>query len=156
METSAVSRMSLSEKVEKVVPVAWLIMEGAMKVGGLRITPSMRAGGAAVKYLNQSKNAYKGNPVVEGVIGSIQDRKVDKKDQADLKKLDLSDVMKGVDEIEPILEADREQGTETKSFLLGLARIMVNASGSGFMGSGERVNEDESKYLADLKEHLRV
>lgn len=148
--------MDLSTKVEKVVPVAWLIMEGAMKVGGLRITPSMRAGGAVVRYLNQSKNAYRGNPVVEGVIGSIQDRKVEKKYKTDLERLDLNEVMRRVDEIEPILEADREQGTETKSFLLGLARVMVNASGSGFMGSGERVNEDESKYLADLKEHLRV
>lgn len=156
MEASAVSRMDLSTKVEKIVPVAWLIMEGAMKVGGLRITPSMRAGGAAVKYLNQSKNAYRGNPIVEGVIGSIQDRKIEKKDQIDLKNLDLNDVMHRIDEIEPILEVDREQGVETKSFLLGLARIMVNASGSGFMGSGERVNENESKYLADLKEHLRI
>jgi hypothetical protein len=64
--------------------------------------------------------------------------------------------MKNVDEIVPILEAEREQGTQTKSFLLGLARIMVNASGSGFMGSGERVNEAESKYLADLKAHLQL
>ncbi len=156
METRTVAGMDLSTKVEKVVPVAWLIMEGAMKVGGLRITPSMRAGGAVVRYLNQSKNAYRGNPVVEGVIGSIQDRKVEKKYKTDLERLDLNEVMRRVDEIEPILEADREQGTETKSFLLGLARVMVNASGSGFMGSGERVNEDESKYLADLKEHLRV
>ena len=155
METSAVSRMDLKMMVERITPVAWMIMGGAMKVGGLKITPSMKAGGAAARYMGQSQNAYRGNPIVEGVISSIQDRKEDRK-QVDLKNLDLADVMKNVDEIVPILEAEREQGTQTKSFLLGLARIMVNASGSGFMGSGERVNEAESKYLADLKAHLQL
>jgi hypothetical protein len=148
--------MDLNMKVEMIVPVAWMIMEGAMKVGGLHITPSMRAGGAAVKYLNQSKNAYRGNPIVERVIDSIQSRKIERKDRVDLEKLDIGDVLKKVDDIYPILEEEREQGTQAKSFLLGLARIMVNASGSGFMGSGQRVNEDESKYLADLKAHLRL
>jgi hypothetical protein len=45
---------------------------------------------------------------------------------------------------------------QTKNFIYGLAETVVNASGSGFMGTGERVNANEAKFLADLKTHLRV
>jgi hypothetical protein len=148
--------MDVKMMVDKIVPVAWSIMEGAMKVGGLHITPSMRAGGAAAKYVSASQNTYKGNPIVEGVISSIQQRKGEKKEQVDLKNLDTAEVMKGVDDIVPILDAEGERGAQTKSFLYGLAESMVSASGSGFMGSGTRVNEDESRFLADLKTHLGI
>lgn len=131
-------------------------MEGAMKVGGLHLAASLRAGGAGAKYIGRSKDTYKGNPIVEGVIGSIQRENRAKEERADLKGLDPADVMKKVDEIEPMLDTMGEQGAQTKNFLYGLAESMVNASGSGFMGSGEKVNEDESKYLDDLKAHLRL
>ena len=155
METSAVQKMDTNTMVDKIVPVAWLVMEEAMKVGGLHITPSMRAGGAAAKYVNQSQNTYKGNPIVEGVINAIH-REGKQREKVDIKNLDSTEVMKKVDEINPILEAEGEQGTQTKNFIYGLAETMVSASGSGFMGSGKRVNENESKFLADLKTHLRI
>ena len=156
METSSVHEMDTNLIVSKIVPVAWVVMEGAMKVGGLHITPSMRAGGAAAKYVSQSENTYKGNPIVEGVIHSIQKEKEEHKEKADLKSLDLTEVMRKVDEIEPLLETEGERGTQTKNFLYGMAETMANASGSGFLGTGKRVNEDEAKFLADLKGHLRI
>lgn len=156
MESSTLQEMDMNTKVDKIVPIAWSIMGGAMKVGGLHITPSMRAGGAAAKYVSASQDTYKGNPIVEGVISSIQKRKGEQKEQVDLKNLDTAMVMRGVDEIVPILDAEGERGAQTKDFLYGLGESMVSASGSGFMGSGERVNEDESKFLADLKAHLRM
>lgn len=156
METSAVQEMDMNMIADKIVPVAWIVMEGAMKVGGLHIAPSMKAGGAAAKYVSQSQNTYKGNPIVEGVIRSIQRQKDEHKAKVDLKNLDLTEVMKKVDEVDPLLESEGERGMQTKNFIYGLAETMVNASGSGFLGTGKRVNEDESKFLADIKTHLRI
>jgi hypothetical protein len=159
METSAeesLQKMDTNTMVNKIVPVAWSVMEGAMKVGGLHLIPSMREGGAAAKYVKHSQNTYKGNPIVEGVIDSINQKKGEHKEKADLKNFDTTEVIKKVDEIQPILESGGDQGMQTKNFLYGLAETMVSASGSGFMGSGKKVNEDESKYLADLKAHLRI
>jgi hypothetical protein len=155
METSAVQRLDTNAIVNMVVPVVWGVMEGAMKVGGLHLTASMREGGAASKYIRQSQGAYKANPIIAGVTNSIIHSKGER-EKVDLKSVDPAEVMKKVDEIVPILEAEREQGTQTKTFIYGLAKAMVGASGSGFMGTGEKVNENESKFLADLKAHLRI
>ena len=156
METSSVQKMDTNTIVEKTVPVAWGIMAGAMKVGGLHITPSMRAGGAAAKYVNQSKSSYKGNPIVEGIISSVQQGEKDKREREDLKHVEIAEVLRRVEEITPLLDSAGESGVQTKSFLYGLAEAMVNASGSGFMGSGKRVNEDESRFLKDLSTRLRI
>jgi hypothetical protein len=156
METSAVQKMDVNKLVDMIVPVAWLVMEEAMKVGGLHLIPSMREGGAARKYASHSQNTYKGNPIVEGVINSINHRKEEHQEKVDIKNLDSAEVLKRVDEIDPLLVSAGEHGTQTKSFIYGLAETMVNASGSGFLGTGERVNANEAKFLADLKAHLRI
>jgi hypothetical protein len=156
METSAVQKTDVNAMVDKIVPVAWLVMEEAMKVGGMHLVPSMREGGAASKYVRQSQNTYKGNPIIEGVANSVINGKGRPKEKTDIKNLDSAEVMRRVDEISPILEPEGEQGTQTKNFIYGLAETMVNASGSGFMGTGKSVNESEAKFLADLKAHLRL
>jgi hypothetical protein len=125
-------------------------------VGGLHIAPSARAIGASVKYIGHSKDTYKGNPIVEGVIDRISQWRGETNEKYDYKTLDSAEVMRNVDAIAPTLESEGEQGGQTKHFLYGLAEIMVNASGSAFMGTGERVNEDEARFLDDLKAHLRI
>ncbi len=64
--------------------------------------------------------------------------------------------MKNVDGIVPVLEKEGERGSQTKRFLYDLAETMVSASGSGLIGTGERMNEDKSRFLADLKSHLLI
>lgn len=73
-----------------------------------------------------------------------------------MKELESGVVMSKVDEMMSLLEAKGEQGAQTKAFLYGLAETMVSASGSGFMGAGERINEAEARFLVDLKEHLKI
>lgn len=156
MATSAVQQMDTNAILDKVVPVTQMVMDGAIKVGGMHLTSSMRESGAAAKFIINSKNTYKGNPIVEGVIDSISHRKGEHKEKVDLKNLTPDEIMNRVDEIDPILESTGENGTQTKKFIYGLAETVVNASGSGFMGTGERVNANEAKFLSDLKEHLRI
>jgi hypothetical protein len=155
MDTTAVQKMDKSMIVDKIVPVAWLVMEGAMRVGGLHLIPSLREGGAAARYIKESQTTYKSNLIVEGVIESINNKKGEPKEKVDLKNFDTAEVMKSLDEINPILEAEGEQGVQAKDFIYGLAEAMAGSSGSGYMGTGERVSEDEAKFLADIKAHLR-
>jgi len=142
--------------LEKVVPAVQMVMNGAMKADGLQFSSSMREAGAAAKYLANSKNTYKGNPIVEGVIDSLSHRKGEFQEKVDLRTLDNTAVMTKVDEITPILDAAGEQGTQTKAFMYGLAEAVVGASGSKFMGSGEKITPEETKFLEELKEHLRI
>ncbi len=154
MYSSTAQSMDLNSVLNKVVPVAQMIMFGAIKAGGIHFSASMRESGAAAKYLANSQNTYKDNLVIQGIIRSLSKMRGQK---PDLRTLDPEEVMKGVDEINPILDAaPMQQGVQTKDFLYGLAEAVVNASGSGFMGSGERVSEGEAKFLADLKAHLSV
>ncbi len=156
MATSAVQQMDTNAILDKVVPVTQMVMDEAMMVGGMHLTSSMRESGAAAKFITNSKNTYKGNPIVEGVINSLSHRKGEHKEKIDVKNLAPGEVMRRVDEIDPILESAGEHGMQTKNFIYGLAETVVNASGSGFMGTGERVNANEAKFLGDLKAHLRI
>ncbi len=157
MATSAIQQMDTNAILDKVVPVAQMVAVEAMKVGGMHFTASLREGGAAAKFVKNSKNTYKGNPIVEGLLQAFSQRKNwEHNEKLDYKNLNDKDVMKGVDEIEPILESAGEHGKQTKDFIFGLAEAMVSASGSGFMGTGERVSTNEAKFLDELKAHLRV
>lgn len=156
METAAVQKADINAIVGKVEEVAWLIMEAATKEGGMHLAPSARAIGASVKYIRQAKDTYRGNPIVEGAIDRIAHQRGKPEAMVDVQELESGVVMSKVDEMMSLLEAEGEQGAQTKAFLYGLAETMVSASGSGFMGTGERINEAEAKFLADLKEHLKI
>ncbi len=71
METDTAQKMDVKMIVARIVPVTWLVMEEAIKVGGLHLIPSMREGGAARNYIGHSQKTYKDNPIVEGVIECI-------------------------------------------------------------------------------------
>lgn len=154
METAAVQRADASAIADKAEEVAWLVMEMATKEGGLRVIPSARAIGASVKYIRRSKETFQGDPVVEEVIGRIARQRDKPEAMVDVKELDSDLVMSRVDEMVRLLEAEEDRGTRTRAFIYGLAEAMVNASGSGHTGSGERVNEAEARFLADLRAHL--
>ncbi len=153
MDSSTAQKWDLNEVLDKVVPVAQMIMFGAMKSDGLQFSASMRESGAAAKYLANSQSTYQDNFIIQGIITSLSKMRGQK---PDLRTLDNDEVMKKVDEINPVLDGAMDQGAQTKIFLYGLAEAVVNASGSGFMGSGERVTEGETKFLSSLKEHLRI
>lgn len=142
--------------LEKVVPAVQMVMSGAMKADGLQFSSSMREAGAAAKYIANSKSTYKGNPIIEGVIDSMSHRKGEFQEKVDLRMLDDAAVMQRVDEVVPILDAAGEQGAQTKAFIYGLGEAVVGASGSGLMGSGERITSEEAKFLDELKEHLQL
>ena len=156
METSAVQKTDMSAIVDKVERAAWRIMGEATIEGGMHWAPSARAIGAVVKYIGRSEDTYRDNPIVGSVIGSIRRTKGEPGDKVDFKTLDAAEVMRAADEVAPMLEAEGERGAQTKAFLYGLAETMVSASGSGLMGMGKRVNEDEARFLADLRAHLRI
>ena len=155
METTAVQKADINAIVGKVEEVAWLVIEAATKEGGLRVAPSARAIGASVKYIRQAKDTYRGNPIVEGAIDRIAHQRGKPEAMVDVKELDSDLVMTKVDEMMPLLEAEGEHGAQARAFIYALAETMVGASGSGFMGTGPRVNEGEARFLADLKAHLR-
>jgi hypothetical protein len=148
--------MDTNAILEKVIPAVQTVMNGAMKADGLQFSSSMREAGAAAKFITSSQSTYKGNPIVEGIIKSLSHRKGEYQEKVDLRTLDNATVMQKVDEVAPILEAAGEWGVETKTFIYGLAEWVVGASGSGFMGSGERITPDEFKFLEELRAHLRT
>lgn len=133
-----------------------MVMNGAMKADGLQFSSSMREAGAAAKYITNSKSTYKGNPIIEGIIDSLSHRKGEFQEKVDLRTIDNSAVMAKVDEIVPVLDAAGAEGVQTKAFIYGLGEAVVGASGSGFMGSGEKITPEEEKFLNELKEHLRI
>jgi hypothetical protein len=142
--------------LEKVVPAVQMVMSGAMKADGLQFSSGMREAGAAAKYIANSKSTYKGNPIIEGMIDSLSHRKGEFKEKVDLRILDDAAVMERVDEVVPTLDAAGEQGAHTKAFTYSLGEAVVGASGSGPMGSGERITPEEAKFLDELKEHLHI
>ncbi len=156
METSEVQKLSTEAIAERMEITAEMIMVEATKEGGMHFVPSARAIGASVKYIKGAKDTYRGNAIVEGTIERIGDWRGENNGKFDYRTLDAAEVLRNVDEIVPYLESEGEQGAQAKSFLYGLAEAMTGASGSGFMGTGERTNEGEAKFLDDLKAHLRM
>jgi hypothetical protein len=156
METTVERSVDFKAIVDKAEEVAWLVMEEATKEGGLHMAPSARAIGASVKFIRGARETYKGNPIVEGVIDRISRQRGKPEAMVDVKELSSALVMAKVDSLMPLLEAEGEHGAQTRAFIYALAETMVSASGSGFLGTGERVNEGEARFLADLKMHLII
>ncbi|MDW5563768.1 MAG: hypothetical protein SA339_11125 [Methanomassiliicoccus sp.] len=156
LQVSATQDMSTETILREVVPTAQLIMGGAMMADGVHFSASMREAGAAAKYITTSKNTYHENLIVQGTIDALSHRKDGHKEKVDIETLNIDAVMKKVDEIVPMLDSAGVHGTQTKTFLYGLAEAVVNASGSGFLGTGAKITEGEMKFLSDLKAHLQV
>ncbi len=156
METSTTQKADLSPLLGKIVPVAQMIMEEAMKAGGLGLTSSLRESEAVAKYMHLSETTYKGNPLVEGIIGEFSHMRGQHRQKIDINKLDSSKVMKSVDEVVPLLDNEGIAGTQTKSFLYGLGESIAGSSGRHMFSSKQTETEEEKIFLADLKTHLNI
>ena len=122
MDIVTTQTTGLRSMLGKVVPVTQLIMSVVMNANGFHLPSSMRESGAAANHLVSSRHAYKGNYIVQGVIGALSERNGEHTERFDLRMLDSSEVMRRASEIKPVPDAALEQGAQTKSFRMALSR----------------------------------
>lgn len=112
---------------------------------------------AMIKAVVEAKASYTGNPLVQAVIADFETKSTDappappEKKNSDAILADIGQVVAIVD-----AKAAGDEARGFKTFLFGISEQVANASGSGFLGFGEKVSDDEKAFLAKLKSTLSV
>jgi len=102
---------------------------------------------AAGRYLYDARRRYRDNPLVQDLFSHAEERSVD------LEEVTREKLLKRIEEVGSIVHDDAE-GTEFKHFLLELAERVAEASRSGLFG--RRLSSNETAFLSELKERLRL
>lgn len=146
--------MDISAIVSSLLPIIQQVIAGATKAGGSGVVGKLREAGAAAGYLNEAGEQFKGNPVIEGLLGMLT--KGDGLGDIDLSSLNLDDVLNQVGNIDGLLQGTGVEAGPIKQFILGLVEKIVGAAGTGLFGSGEKVSPEEAAFVSNLKGKLGV
>ncbi|AKU98216.1 hypothetical protein AKJ09_04880 [Labilithrix luteola] len=112
---------------------------------------------AMIKAVVSAKESYAGNALVHAIIADFESKSTDTPPAAPEKKTSdgiLADLGHVVAIVDAKAGADEARGFKT--FLFGISEQVAGASGSGFLGFGEKISDDEKAYLAKLKSTLSV
>lgn len=111
---------------------------------------------AMIKAVVEAKANYAGNPLVQAVIADFESKADTQPAPPEKKNSDaiLADIGQIVAIVDAKAAGDEARGFKT--FLFGISEQVANASGSGFLGFGEKVSDDEKAFLTKLKSTLSV
>lgn len=144
--------MDVSALVTSLLPILQQVIGGALKTGDSGMVGKMREAGAAAGYLHEAGEQFKGNPVIEGLLGALSSGDV--LGGIDLASLNLDDVLGQVGNLDGLLQGAGVDAGPIKQFIIGLVEKIVGAAGGGLFGGGEKVSADEAAFVSNLKTRL--
>lgn len=147
--------MNLSaEQIQSLVQAGLKIVQGIMSVGSGSVVGIMREGSAAFSYLKDAESKFGGNEIISQMIQGMRAKPpTDEPGEDDHK--DASTLLQEASGILGLLGTD-EAGTQVKHFLLELVTRIAGAAGSGFLGTGQKVSEQEQDFINQLRRTLGV
>lgn len=143
----------VSQLIPQLLPLVQQVLGGALNAGGSGLVGKLREMGAVSGFMTEAAEQFQSNSIIQGVLAGLTEGK-NPLDGLDLDNLDLGNVISQVGNVNGLLEGFGEEGNQVKQFIVGLAEKVVGASGSGLFGTGEKVNEQEQGFLANLRTTL--
>jgi hypothetical protein len=141
--------------VHSILPTIVNVLGAIMKSGNEGLIGQIREGGALASFLISAGDQFKGNPLMDALIGTLtgeQGRELIS--QLDPANLDVNSIMESVGGLDDALKDAGEDAAPVKQFIYDMASSVANAAGGGLFGSGEKVSADEQQFLTDLKSKL--
>ncbi|MCA9905549.1 MAG: hypothetical protein KC547_16955 [Anaerolineae bacterium] len=147
--------MDVQKIVQSLLPIIINVIGGVMKSGGSGFWGKLREGGALATALSGAADQFKGNNLMEGLLGALTgDEGKNLLSNLDLEKLDLGNVMNMVGGLDNVLGDAGDEAEPVKGFIFDVAEKMAGAAGSGVFGTGQKINAGEQSFLDDLKKQL--
>lgn len=147
--------MDVQKIVQSLLPIIINVIGGVMKSGESGFWGKLREGGALAGVLSGAADQFKGNSLMEGLLGALTGDEGKKLlGSLDLKSLDLGDVMNKVGGIDNVLADAGEEAAPVKGFIYDIAQKMAGSAGGGVFGSGQKISAGEQSFLDDLKKQL--
>jgi hypothetical protein len=108
---------------------------------------------AIIRGMGEAKAKYSANTLIQDVLAEPSDSGAG---GSKGETPSLEAVLGSIKEAASVVErrAPAEEALEFKRFLLDIAQGAANASGQGFLGTGERISAKEADYLKRLQDHL--
>jgi hypothetical protein len=116
---------------------------------------------ALAGFLTTAEKKYGDNTTVQQIIKHMKDESADAKNHPpqNIKlgegSVDTHGILTRIAEVNTIL-ADSPDAAGVKQFLYELAEAVANASGSGFLGLGQKISPQETEFLQGLKQTLGI
>lgn len=147
--------MDVQKIVQSLLPIIINVIGGVMKSGESGFWGKLREGGALASVLSGAADQFKGNSLMEGLLGALTgDAGKNLLGSLDLDKLDLGNVMNMVGGLDNMLADAGEEAAPVKGFIYDVAQKMAGAAGGGVFGTGQKINPEEQSFLDDLKGQL--
>jgi hypothetical protein len=147
--------MDVGAIVSQLLPTIVNVIGGTLQSSGSGFFGKLREAGALAGVLSNAGEQFKGNALMEGLLGSLTGEEgTNLLKNLDLGNLDLGNVMNQVGGLDDTLKDAGEDGAPVKQFIFDVANQVANAAGGGLFGSGDKISEGEASFLSDLKGKL--
>jgi len=145
----------LTQVVAQLIPVVQQALGGALNAGGAGLIGKLREVGALSDFLTEAAEQFQNNTLIQGVIKGLT-VEANPLDNLDLSTLTSDTVMTQVSGLSGLLADFGAEGEQVKQFIYTMAEKIVGASGSGLLGLGEKINENEQDFLTALRTTLGI
>ena len=128
-------------------------MTGAADMSAVSFAKEMTAMGAII---NEAGKKFGYNELLRAVLKDKDNKTIDEATKAELEGMSTSEVIDPLRNIALLLDtkATREEAEAFKRFLYEVAEKVAEASGEGFLGTGEKTSDAEYEFLVRLSETL--
>ena len=153
----------MSQVTNQVLPTIKDVILGALKANGIGLFNTVAEGKALIDYLKkEAPTKFAGNDIINSVTAQLTAPKEEgtttttTPTTTNPENIDLSRVLSSISGITSVLDGLGDKGKQVKQFIYEIAEHIANAAGSGLFGTGQKVNETEARFLADLKRTLSL
>lgn len=154
-------RMSdASEKIAQLAQLAFNVMTAAIIADRTDPLSALREFLAGGHFLTEAQEKYANDPLIQAVIQRLSLPHADETPSDAPAAIDMHHreqeyaALVGVIREAVVALGDSEDLVKYKRFLVELAESVVQASGAGWLGTGEKVSTEERAFLETLKEML--
>ena len=126
----------------------------ALDFGLVSFAKEMRA---VIKEVNAARGTYATNELIQSVASDLE-QKDSGEPLGDGEKKTPEQILRELASIGALVDskAAPAEAREFKTFLFGVSERTANASGSGFLGFGEKVSPEERTFLDQLRTSLSL
>ncbi len=108
---------------------------------------------ALTKAVLAAKRDFADKPLVSAVIAEFEAKSSDQNGEGPSQKKTPGQILGELAEVIAVVrsKAPAEEATEFAKFLFGISQQVAAASGSGFLGFGEKISPAEREFLGQLR-----
>jgi hypothetical protein len=143
------------DQIQSLVQAALKILQGIMSIGSGTVVGIMREGSAAFSYLKEAEGKFAGNVIIQQMIQGMRAKPADPDAPHEDDDKDAMTLLNEAAGTFGLLGID-EASMNVKRFLLELTAKVAGAAGSGILGTGQKISEQEQDFINQLRGILGV